>query len=660
MVKDIASYCTSCEICARTKAPNQKPMGLLHPLPVPHRPWEQIGVDFVGPLPEARGRNGAFDQIMVVIDHLTSMVHLVPTRTSYRARQVTEAFFDSVYRLHGLPERIVSDRDKIFTAQFWKSHPQTDGATERANRTMMQMIVQAINGKDSKWLDRLPAIEWAMNAARSETTGFSPFFLNYGHRPRPLLWKNPGTNEYPGVHIFAQRMKDAIMRAHDAILERRVKQVRIANRSRRQCPIESGDKVYLSTKNLKQLELPDFLKERGVHNAFHASLLKIHIPNCDLRFPGRQFEQLAAFGGEDDTWEPLEKVRELEALVEYLEVMDVTDVTKLPRGSGIPPRDDPEVFVALIAEVSGNTHPTPLLPSCTAHHIHFHSPCCSPPPTMPSNPRYHPSRDITPPREIAGTRRAGKQAARRVTQLKPFKPDYTHSQSSSIPKRHPSTRMKEPFEIDEWTLAGIAITIARKASQPDVARQIEEIWANMTVHKISELASTVANDPDSFFIKLGIPPKQIPSVPRAHSIPRPQSSSSDAPALRDVVQLILQGQQDNHRFMQQIVSAYANISIKQPKLIAEAIYGPPSSIDTTTAEADIAKVMAEFEPKPITPALITNKPTEEDTVMKDAVDTKFNDDEKDAEGEFETIDAKDANGVGNKDGGEWVQAATQA
>ncbi|PVF91430.1 hypothetical protein CPB86DRAFT_684458, partial [Serendipita vermifera] len=118
-----------------------------------------------------------------------------------------------------------------------------------------------------------------------------------------------------------------------------------------------------------QLELPDFLKERGVHNAFHASLLKIHIPNCDLRFPGRQFEQLAAFGGEDDTWtvekirnhykhgknimfelewsngditwEPLEKVRELEALVEYLEVMDVTDVTKLPRGSGIPPRDDP-------------------------------------------------------------------------------------------------------------------------------------------------------------------------------------------------------------------------------------------------------------------------------------------------------------------------------
>lgn len=251
MIKDITDYCASCQICARTKAPNQRPMGLLHPLPVPKRPWEQIGVDFVGPLPQARNRHGEFDQVMVVIDHLTSMVHLTPVRMSYRARQIAETFYENIYRLHGLPERIVSDRDKIFTSTFWINHPQTDGATERANRTMMQMILQAIGGKDSKWLERLPAVEWAMNAARSETTGFSPFFLNYGYRPRPLIWKNTGDNEYPGVQAFAQKMKDAIMQAHDAILERRVKQTRAANRSRRLCPIEAGDKVYLSTKNLK-------------------------------------------------------------------------------------------------------------------------------------------------------------------------------------------------------------------------------------------------------------------------------------------------------------------------------------------------------------------------------------------------------------------------
>lgn len=119
MIKDIAYYCASCEVCARTKAPNQKPMGLLHPLTVPRRPWEQIGVDFVGPLPQNKNRHGAFDQVMVVIDHLTSMVHLIPVRTTYRARQIAEVFYESIYRLHGLPERIVSDRDKIFTSTFW-------------------------------------------------------------------------------------------------------------------------------------------------------------------------------------------------------------------------------------------------------------------------------------------------------------------------------------------------------------------------------------------------------------------------------------------------------------------------------------------------------------------------------------------------------------
>ena len=266
MVKDIVDYCASCEVCARTKATNQKPMGLLHPLKVPKRPWEQIGVDFVGPLPEAKNRYGAFDQVMVVIDHLTSMVHLIPTKINYRARQIAEIFYDTIYKLHGLPERIVSDRDKIFTSIFWQNlhklirvdlkmsstyHPQTDGATERANRTMVQMIRQAIGERDSRWIERLPSIEWAMNAARSETTGFSPFFLNYGYRPRPLIWNNAEKDEYPGVHAFAQRIKDAIMKAHDSILERRVKQTRLANKGRKPAAIAEGDSVYLSTKNLK-------------------------------------------------------------------------------------------------------------------------------------------------------------------------------------------------------------------------------------------------------------------------------------------------------------------------------------------------------------------------------------------------------------------------
>ena len=148
MVQDITDYCKACPTCATSKAPTEKPRGLLKTMPVPTRPWQYIGIDFVGPLPESTNRNGAYDMICVIIDLLTAMVHLVPTRQNYKATDMAEVIFDTVYKLHGLPERMISDRDSLFTSHFWKKlhalinvqlrlssafHPQTDGATERAN-----------------------------------------------------------------------------------------------------------------------------------------------------------------------------------------------------------------------------------------------------------------------------------------------------------------------------------------------------------------------------------------------------------------------------------------------------------------------------------------------------------------------------------------------
>ncbi|RDB29688.1 Retrovirus-related Pol polyprotein from transposon opus [Hypsizygus marmoreus] len=111
MAGDTAAYCESCQTCRRSKPSNQKPFGLLNPLDVPTRPWESIGVDFVGPLPESRNRDGVFDSLTVVIDLLTAMVHLIPSRIDYNARQVAELMFEAVYKLHGLPRFIISDRD---------------------------------------------------------------------------------------------------------------------------------------------------------------------------------------------------------------------------------------------------------------------------------------------------------------------------------------------------------------------------------------------------------------------------------------------------------------------------------------------------------------------------------------------------------------------
>ena len=105
MSHHIESYCKTCGICATSKDANSKLKGLLHSLPIPDRPWQSIGLDFMGSLPKSNN----FDYLLVIIDRLTSQVHLVPTMTMVTARGVAWLILKEVMRLHGIPESIVSD-----------------------------------------------------------------------------------------------------------------------------------------------------------------------------------------------------------------------------------------------------------------------------------------------------------------------------------------------------------------------------------------------------------------------------------------------------------------------------------------------------------------------------------------------------------------------
>ena len=147
------TFCMSCGACAASKDTNSKPRGLLHNLPIPDRPWQSTGMDFLGSLPKSNN----FNYLLVIIDQLTSQVHLVLTMTTVTAKDVAWIVLKEVVRLHGIPESIVSDRDAQFTSIFWRElqklmgtkllmstafHPQTDGATERANRSMLKFYEQ--------------------------------------------------------------------------------------------------------------------------------------------------------------------------------------------------------------------------------------------------------------------------------------------------------------------------------------------------------------------------------------------------------------------------------------------------------------------------------------------------------------------------------------
>src|ERR1700675_421480 len=172
----IEAFCNSCATCQATKSRNQRPQGLLHSLPIPTSPWTSIGMDFVGPFPLVEN----MDYIWVVLCRLTSLVHLIPLKTTTTAAQLAPLFLSHIVRLHGLPETIVSDRDPKFTSLFWTEthrllgiklersttfHPQSNGASKRMIRKVSQVLRAAVRPDQLDWTKHLPSVELAINSS---------------------------------------------------------------------------------------------------------------------------------------------------------------------------------------------------------------------------------------------------------------------------------------------------------------------------------------------------------------------------------------------------------------------------------------------------------------------------------------------------------------
>jgi hypothetical protein len=115
MKQQIQRSIKGCQICLQAKPDRSKYPGLLQPLPVPDGAWQIISMDFIEGLPKF----GRFYCILVVVDKFSKYSHFVPLSHPFSAVDVSQAFMCNVYKLHGLPSVIISDRDKIFTSQFW-------------------------------------------------------------------------------------------------------------------------------------------------------------------------------------------------------------------------------------------------------------------------------------------------------------------------------------------------------------------------------------------------------------------------------------------------------------------------------------------------------------------------------------------------------------
>lgn len=210
MKKTVTEFVQSCEICQQAKVQHVKLPGLLQPLLIPEQAWTVVCMDFIEGLPKSHGH----DSILVVIDKFSKYAHFLPLYHPFTALSVAQLYFNNVYKLHGLPKAIVSDRDRIFTSALWKElfklsgtdllmsssyHPQTDGQTERLNQCLETFLRCTVHSCPKQWSKWISLAEYWYNTSYHSALGLTPFEALYGHPPRHFGITNPQEMPVPDL-----------------------------------------------------------------------------------------------------------------------------------------------------------------------------------------------------------------------------------------------------------------------------------------------------------------------------------------------------------------------------------------------------------------------------------------------------------------------------
>jgi transposase InsO family protein len=170
-------------------------------------------MDFVEGLPKSQGK----DVILVVVDRFTKYAHFISLNHPYTAQDVVTVFLDNVFKLHGLPRVILTDRDPIFTSNMWQSlfkalevkfhlssayHPQTDGQTERVNQCLENYLRCMCFNSPKRWHYWLSLAEWWYNTSFHTSLNLTPFQAQYGYPP-PMV-AEVVIPDCPDIHMQEQ------------------------------------------------------------------------------------------------------------------------------------------------------------------------------------------------------------------------------------------------------------------------------------------------------------------------------------------------------------------------------------------------------------------------------------------------------------------------
>ncbi|MCO5575924.1 hypothetical protein L7F22_029731 [Adiantum nelumboides] len=263
-----------------------------------------------------RGRRypqSGHDGIWTIIDRFSKQAHFVPVKKTVKPDLLARLLVAQIFRLHGMPETRVSDRDPKFTSLFWKAiwenigtrlqfsssfHPQTDGQSEIANSVILDLLKSYISDQKTQWERYLPLVEFAYNNTIHSSTGKAPFEIVEGAMKVPPFLSTKAkileANEY------TRDLDTDFAKVRETLQSLKKRQMKAADCHRRDSKLKENDRVLLRfekarlrTKKGKEelsmryygpfqiteqindisfrLRLPDTSK---IHNVFHVNLWK--------------------------------------------------------------------------------------------------------------------------------------------------------------------------------------------------------------------------------------------------------------------------------------------------------------------------------------------------------------------------------------------------